>query len=361
MTLRPGVLSLRLAACLAACLAAAPLAAQKPQTADDAVKLLTGHSDLPNNTPTPVPSDAGAISAEPTFRVPSSQLPAQPVIIAYGDQRFHNPNDRNSNIADPKARLALVNKIAEEHPDAVTMSGDVPYRGSDPADYENYRTETKIWRDEHLRVYPALGNHELAGGAAKGLDDWWANFPELKGMRWYSVAFGDRVALFQLDSNSDLTDGSPQRAWLAAQLIALPSTVDFVMINMHHPPVADIQQHIEVDHNPRPNEIALRNFLSSVAPSFHARIVVIAGHIHNYERAEVDGVTYLVSGGGGAHPYYVERTAQDKYTDPNFPVFHYVRFEVGANELKATMFRLQDPAAATPVWQEKDEFTITKK
>jgi hypothetical protein len=28
---------------------------------------------------------------------------------------------------------------------------------------------------------------------------------------------------------------------------------------MHHPPVADIQTRLHVDHNPRPNEIALRD------------------------------------------------------------------------------------------------------
>jgi hypothetical protein len=302
-----------------------------------------------------------AFDGSPTFSVPASQLSSHVTIIAYGDQRFHNPHDPRPLIADPKARQELVAKIAEEHPDAVTMSGDVPYKGSDPHDYEVYRTETKAWRDENLRVYPALGNHELNGGVQKGLDDWWAAFPELKGMRWYSVALGDRIRLIQLDSMSELTPGSDQARWLAAQFALMAPSVDFVMISLHHPPVADIQTHIEVDHNPRPNEIALRDFLSSIAPSFHAKIVVIAGHIHNYERAEVDGVTYLVSGGGGAHPYFVERTDKDLYTDPNFPIFHYVKFELGTNELKATMYRIADPTEKVTRWQAKDEFTITKK
>jgi hypothetical protein len=133
------------------------------------------------------------------------------------------------------------------------------------------------------------------------------------------------------------------------------------MISLHHPPIADIQTRLHVDHNPRPNEIALRDFLSQTAPTLHAAIVVIAGHIHNYERAQLDGVTYLVSGGGGAEPYEVERTKQDLYQDPGFPNFHYVRFELGGDQLKATMFRLADPNAKTLVWQEKDHFVIRKK
>ncbi len=297
--------------------------------------------------------------AAPTFRVPAAKLSHAVKIIAYGDQRFHDPT--NTTVADPKMRVALVKRIAQEHPDAVTMSGDVPYKGTDLADYAQYVKETAVWRAEHLRVYPALGNHEVSGGEQQGVENWWKAFPELRGMRWYSVALGDRLSLIQLDSLSPLTPGSPQLAWLGKQLAALPGSVDFVMISLHHPPVADVQTHLEVDHNPRPNEIALRDFLTRTAPALHASIVVIAGHIHNYERAEVGGVTYLVSGGGGAHPYYVERTKEDQYQDVNFPVFHYVKFELGAHELKATMYKVQDPTAPVPVWQEKDHFTIQKK
>ena len=80
------------------------------------------------------------------------------------------------------------------------MSGDVPYKGTDPDDYKTFREETKSWQDENLRVYPALGNHELSGGVEKGVAEWWKAFPELKGMRWYSVALGDRISLIELDS-----------------------------------------------------------------------------------------------------------------------------------------------------------------
>jgi 3',5'-cyclic AMP phosphodiesterase CpdA len=295
----------------------------------------------------------------PTFRVDASALSSHVKIIAYGDQRFHD--HLNFLIANPKARIALVDKIAQEKPDAVTMSGDIPYKGTDSSDYDAFRAETKPWRDAHLRVYPALGNHELSGGAEKGVEQWWSAFPELKGMRWYSVALGNRILLIQLDSTSDLTADSKQLEWLRAQLAILPPSVDFVMISLHHPPVADIQTHLHVDHNPRPNEIALRDFLSRTAPTLHAAVVVIAGHIHNYERAQVDGITYLVSGGGGAEPYEVERTKQDQYQDLDFPNFHYVRFELEADRLKATMYRLADPDAKKLVWQEKDHFDILKK
>lgn len=295
----------------------------------------------------------------PTFTVSDAALGEHVSVIVYGDMRFHDPSD--TTVADPIARKELVERIAEEKPSAVQLTGDVPYRGSNAADYANYKLETEPWRAGNLRVYPAMGNHELAGGAEQGLENWWNAFPELRGKRWYSVALGSRIYLLQLDTMSDLTDGSPQRAWLDAQLKTLPKSVDFVLIELHHPPVADIQTRIEVDHNPRPNEIALRDYLTSVRPQLHAEILVTAGHIHNYERASVGNMTYLVSGGGGAHPYEVERTSQDIYQDKDFPNFHYLRLDLEKKKMTVTMFRLADPAATKPVWQEKDHFDLKKR
>ena len=304
--------------------------------------------------------DATLVSeAGPTFKVADAELSKHVTVIGYGDMRFHDT--ANTTVANPIARKILVEKIVAEHPDAVQLSGDVPYKGADADDYAVFKQESAPWRAAKLRVYPAMGNHEISGGEAAGVANWWTAFPELKDRRWYSVALGSRLYLIQLDSTLPLLEGSRQLQWLQGQIAALPKTVDFVMIALHHPPVADIQTHIEVDHNPRPNEIALRDYLSSVAPKSHARFVVTAGHIHNYERSVVDDVTYLVSGGGGARPYEVERTPQDLYQDKEFPNFHYVRFELDQNELKATMFRLADPAAPVPLWQEKDHFAITKK
>jgi hypothetical protein len=125
--------------------------------------------------------------------------------------------------------------------------------------------------------------------------------------------------------------------------------------------VADIQTHIEVDHNPRPNEIALRDYLSKVAKTSHARFLVSAGHIHNYERSIVDGVTYLVSGGGGAKPYFVERTTPDLYQSILFPNYHYVQLTLEPGRLHGTMYRVANPEAETLTIEAKDNFDIVVK
>jgi hypothetical protein len=123
--------------------------------------------------------------------------------------------------------------------------------------------------------------------------------------------------------------------------------------------VADVQTTKLTDHNPRPNEQSLAAYLKSAAAGSAARFVVSAGHIHNYERFEQDGVVYLVSGGGGAFPYEVQRTASDLYQNADFPNYHYVRFTVRDRTLSGEMIRLGDYGAAHPkAWQTPDRFEI---
>jgi len=293
----------------------------------------------------------------PTFTVAASSLPRKWSLIAYGDTRFTDPTD--TTVVDPKARRALVARVAEEHPDALLISGDLPYDGANPDDYRVFKQETAAWRAARLRVYPALGNHELHKDEIREPKNWWGAFPELQGRRWYSVAFGDQY-LIAVDSDLPLTEGSQQQLWLADQLQHLPAQTRFVFISLHHPPVAD-----PIDgsssHDVRPNEKALASFLASRAPSLQAQLIVIAGHIHNYQRFSQDGIVYLVSGGGGAKPHPVARSAADLYKDPSFPNYHYIRFQFDGERLKATMFRLADPEATTPVWEPKDTFTIAPR
>lgn len=294
------------------------------------------------------------VALVPTVR---TQSEASVVVIAYGDTRFTDP--ANTTATNPNARHALIARIADERPAAILVSGDLPWHGGSAGDYAVFRAETEVWRQRGLRVLPAIGNHEFAQCApTECLNNWWTAFPELRGKRWYAQAIGSTVRTLSLDSMSPLLAGTEQRLWLEHELSALPSTVQFVLISLHHPPVADIQTRLRVDHNPRPNEIALAEYLTEVARSSPARFLVVAGHIHNYERFYQDNIVYLVSGGGGAVPYEVERTPPDLYQSNEFPNFHYVKLTVGGGRLKGEMFRLDDPSAPEPHFTLKDAFEL---
>jgi hypothetical protein len=291
-----------------------------------------------------------------TFTIPEANLQNPITIIAYGDMRFTDPAALPAE--NVKARRALVARVAQEKPDAVLLNGDLTMRGGNQADYDIYHAETQAWRDAHLRIFPVLGNHEFAGCEVRQcLQNWWKAFPALKAHRWYSVQLGTKIFVIGLDSNDSLLPGSPQHRWLEAQIASLPKSFQFVFITLHHEPVGDIQK--GADDNPRPNEMALADLLKNESPKSHAKFIVIAGHIHNYERFEQDGVAYLVSGGGGAPQQTIERNPTDLFRENSYPNFHYVKFEYDRDTVKAAMYRLADPAA--PAWEVKDTFKVEAK
>ena len=289
----------------------------------------------------------------PTFVVREIDLQKPTAVIAYGDMRFTDPG--NVKATNTSARRALVARIAQEKPDAVLLNGDLTMHGGDQADYDIYQTETQAWRDVHLRVFPALGNHEFANCEIQQcLQNWWRTFPELKDRRWYSAQLGTKLYVIALDSNDSLLPGSQQYRWLEAQIASLPKNIEFVFITMHHEPVADIQ--LGADDNPRPNEMAVVDLLNKEKLKSKAKFIVVAGHIHNYERFEQNGVVYLVSGGGGAPQQTIERTPTDLYQDKSFPNFHYVKFVLNGDSVDATMYRLAD--GSDPGWEAKDTFKV---
>jgi hypothetical protein len=257
-------------------------------------------------------------------------------------------------------RQALVKKIAEEKPGALLISGDMPYRGAKNEDWEVADAEMQPLRDAKVRIYPALGNHELAGGEAAGLENWWKRFPELQGRRWYSVQFGNCYFIV-LDSDSKLTADNPQWIWMTSQLAHLPQETDFVFLTMHHPSYTDSHDHMIPGggHSARAQEQELAKYLEELQPKLRARLIAVAGHVHNYERFEKNGVTYLVSGGGGATPYLFDRSPEDKYQAGKSVNYHYLRFEIDGAKLKAKMVKLTMDEKNKANFEEKDSFELS--
>lgn len=72
----------------------------------------------------------------PSLSVADADLPPNPTLIVYGDMRFTDPS--NTKVASPQARQFLVDRVAFVHPDAVELTGDVPYAGGKASDYDEY-------------------------------------------------------------------------------------------------------------------------------------------------------------------------------------------------------------------------------
>lgn len=147
------------------------------------------------------------------------------------------------------------------------------------------------------RFWPSPGNHDWAGN--ENLENYRAYFtlPEGPGgERYYDVALDDEglAHLYVVDSDPHEPDGidasSKQAAWLRERLAANATAACFHLVAFHHPPYTTLTGHGPAG--------ALRWPFKSWGAD-----LVLSGHNHHYERLVVDGLTYLISGTGGAHLY----------------------------------------------------------
>ena len=271
----------------------------------------------------------------------------------FSDSRFTDPkNTRDSNAA---IRQTLVRAITEAHPAFVSIGGDIVYHGDDANDWKTWYAETAAWREQHIPVYPVLGNHDLSGGKL-ALENYFQRFPELRNNRYYSVR-AKNALLLVLDSSLSEVSG-PQGEWLLKKLDSIPADVDFVLV-LHHPPYTSSSDDKEFGggHSARSEEQELGKMLEKRQQSTHARFAVFSGHVHNYERHEHSGVTYFVSGGGGAHAYRISRAAGDLFRDNNIN-YHFLLVEVERGRLHVAMNRVELENGKSK-WTTPDTATIS--
>jgi acid phosphatase type 7 len=298
---------------------------------------------------------AGSPDPNPTFTFSQFQPGALIRLAAYGDTRFADPSVTSG--TNPRIRKWLAQRIAEEHPSVLLLTGDTPYTGSKAADWSDFQDETAGWRANRILVLPATGNHEVREAAGQGIANYMRNFPQISGHRYYSALLGN-VEVISLDCTSETGANSAQSAWFGAQLAHLSRQVQFLFILYHIPWVADEQSQIFAN-LPTKDALVFRGILEAHLPRIRAKVVVFNGHIHNYERFERRGVEYVVTGGGGAIPYpLLFRGRADLYKDTAFPVYHYLTIEVSDRQLHAVMWKIKDPNAATLALEGKDEFTL---
>ena len=170
-------------------------------------------------------------------------------------------------------------------------------------------------------LVPALGNHERndesyyeAFALPSGGGDY--------GKQWYSFTYG-RVKVVVLDSNAGSTGLSKQRKWLIGELKDDRKPVTVVVF--HHPIYSSIYYSTGVNKT-----------LVDAWGDLFARYgvdLVFNGHVHSYERAVKDGVTYVVTGGGGA-PTDNLSPGFDFSRKAVGDSLHYVRVFVREDELK---------------------------
>ena len=194
------------------------------------------------------------------------------------------------------AQYEVADRLAALTPDFVLHTGDVIYPrgqvdGFDPFFFQPYQTLLR-----QSPMFLTLGNHDY--GTASGqpyLDAFYLphNNPA-NSEKYYSFDWGN-AHFTALDFN----DGPSQAQldWLQADLAATDKRWKFVF---YHQAI--------YSSGPHGYEQYLINKRAVLAPIFEAQHVdiVFNGHDHDYERTQsINGVVYIVSGGGGASLYTV--------------------------------------------------------
>lgn len=167
-------------------------------------------------------------------------------------------------------------------------------------------------------VFPVAGNHDYRTEFAAPLLEAFSlpeNAPPDRRERFFSTDWGS-VHLVGLDTEAI---DSTQLSWLEQDLAG--NAGKWLIVFGHRP----LYSSGEAGGDPR-----LRGLLGPIFER-HRVHLVLAGHEHDYERTRpIDGVTYLVSGGGGRGTRPVSRSGFTAYSED---VLHFLFIEATAEAL----------------------------
>lgn len=215
-------------------------------------------------------------------------------------------------------QLAVLAQLAAVRSDFVLLTGDVAYDNGTRGDLE--RNVFSVYREMMGEVpfFPASGNHDYGTDDAQPFREAFALFENggTEGReRWYSFDWGPVHAIV-LDTEKV---GEAQRAWLEDDLAM--NEQPFTVVVLHRPPFSSGSHGSNKD------------VRSTFVPLFedYGVELVLCGHDHDYERTEpINGVTYVVTGGGGRGTRPV---GESDFTAYSAEVEHFVYMTFANDEL----------------------------
>jgi len=174
-------------------------------------------------------------------------------------------------------------------------------------------------------TFPALGNHD-----DNNMTNWLRFFALPNNERWYTFRYGNS-AFHCLDVYSTYTPGSAQYDWLVSELQAdsADPTIRHIFVFFHDPPYTTNTGHS--------SNTTVRQYLCPLFEQYHVAIT-FQGHVHCYEHALVNGVHYIVTGGGGA-PLYTGWNSPQPWDIYRETTLEFVLVEVNGDTVGARAIR----------------------
>jgi 3',5'-cyclic AMP phosphodiesterase CpdA len=224
-------------------------------------------------------------SRPPVPRPPTAGRPAPAAALfrfaAYGDTRDNHDIHRE-----------IVKEVTGFQPALVLQTGDLVHHG-DAAD--EWRIFDQITGEMRRRIpyYPARGNHDVG---TSGFYEQRVTSPVASGNQLYYSFEKENLHFVAIDTQQAVGPASEEGRWLEADLAQARAKGRFI-IPFFHKAIFSIGPHaVESD------VMALRPVLHALFRRHGVRLA-FEGHDHIYYRTVRDGITYVVTGGGGAPLY----------------------------------------------------------
>ena len=198
----------------------------------------------------------------------------------------------------------------------VATFGDGAYPDGSVADYMNCYDQS--WGRHKARTRPATGNHDYNHGIAAGAPGYFTYYGAAagdSGVGYYSYDLG-AWHIVVINSNLDMSAGSPQEQWLRADLTAHPAIC--TLAYWHHPRFSSGGNGSML--GAQPIWQALYD---------HDADVVVNGHDHDYERFAPQTPAGALDAARGIREFVVGTGGNSLYSFPGAPI---ANSEVRSNE-----------------------------
>ena len=207
---------------------------------------------------------------------------------------------------------------------------------------------TQPLRDAHIAYYPAQGNHDVAAynQPYNPLYLQRVHQPYDSGNGYHYAFTRHHNRFIIVDSFEDYSPGSVQYRWLESELAKGQKTAASVFVMFHEGPFS-VGPHARQE-----GANTSRQYLHPLFVKYRPRIV-FTGHDHLYYRTKRDGVTYIVTGGGGAPLYDPENSDLAIPGDVISKNYHAIRCVVDGSRVTGTVL--------TPDGRVIDRFTLGPK
>ncbi|CAN5575057.1 hypothetical protein BH23CHL5_BH23CHL5_02880 [soil metagenome] len=223
-----------------------------------------------------------------------------------------------------RAQYDVAAQLRLASPDLVLHTGDVVYRRGALCHYGPKFFAPYGEMIRHVPVYPVIGNHDLMAADGRAYFESF-DLPSEIGSNlesYYSFDYGP-VHFVSLSSElyekENLDDAGAQKTWLEADLA--DNDRPWTIVTIHRPPYSSTSGKASD---------SVRNDLVPILEAFEVDLV-LSGHAHNYERTnQVNGVVYIVTGGGGADLYDV---GTSEWTAHSAREHHFVKIDASPNAL----------------------------